>query len=72
MYIDHYAPCLVTVNTHAIMYVLVYNIGNLTLPSLRVCTGFDHNINECLFFAGYKINHDIHEFILDSGTVANT
>jgi hypothetical protein len=28
--------------------------------------------NRCLFFRRLKINHDTHEFILDSGTVANS
>ncbi len=26
----------------------------------------------CVYFRRLKINHDVHEFILDSGTVANT
>jgi hypothetical protein len=30
------------------------------------------NIDWCLFFRRLKINHDVHEFILDSGTVGNT
>jgi hypothetical protein len=29
------------------------------------------NIDWCLFFRRLKINHDSHEFILESGTVAN-
>ncbi len=29
------------------------------------------NTDWCLFFRRLKINHDVHEFILDSGTVAN-
>jgi hypothetical protein len=29
------------------------------------------NINWCLFFRRLKINHESHEFILESGTVAN-
>jgi hypothetical protein len=30
------------------------------------------NIDWCLFFRRLKINHDSHEFILESGTVANS
>jgi hypothetical protein len=30
-----------------------------------------HNTDWCLFFRRLKINHDSHEFILESGTVAN-
>jgi hypothetical protein len=31
-----------------------------------------HNNDKCLFFRRLKINHESHEFILESGTVANT
>jgi hypothetical protein len=31
-----------------------------------------HNIDWCLFFRRLKVNHDVHEFILDSGTIANS
>ncbi len=37
---------------HMLWCMLVSNIGNLILPPLCVCTGFDHNINGCLFSAG--------------------
>jgi hypothetical protein len=30
------------------------------------------NIDWCLFFRRLKINHDTHEFILKSGTIANS
>ncbi len=30
-----------------------------------------HNIDWCLFFCRLKINHDSHEFILESGTIMN-
>ncbi len=41
----------------------------LLFPALRdlIC-----NINWCLFSRRLKINHDSHEFILESGTVANS
>jgi hypothetical protein len=31
-----------------------------------------HNTYKCLFFCRLKINHESHEFILESGTVVNT
>ncbi len=31
----------------------------------------NNNNNRCLFFCRLKINHESHEFILESGTVAN-
>jgi hypothetical protein len=31
-----------------------------------------HYIEHCLFFRRLKLNLDVHEFILDSGTIANT
>jgi hypothetical protein len=48
------------------MYLLMINNHCLFLV-YKLCL---YN-NRCLFFRRLKINHDIHEFILDSGTVAN-
>ncbi len=62
MYSNYYA--FVVLYLHVFMY-------HATIPASRE-SDVIHNINWCLFFRRLKINHDTHEFILESGTVANS
>jgi hypothetical protein len=62
---------LVSVHIHVMTCLYFYPaLGYLSLPLLHV-QNLIHNSNWCLF-RRLKINHDVHELILDSGTVANT
>jgi hypothetical protein len=62
--------CSVTVNIQAIAtYATFLRSAIFISMYVQEC---DCNINRCLFFYRLKINHDTHEFILFSGTIANT
>jgi hypothetical protein len=63
--IVHYCP--ETVNIRAIATYATFIKSSLCMYKSVTVT-----LTGVLFFHRLKINHDIHELILDSGTVANT
>jgi hypothetical protein len=60
------------------MYSNYYALSSCILMFSRIVLLFLHlgnlirNIDWCLFFRRLRINLDTHEFILESGTIANT
>jgi hypothetical protein len=60
------------------MYINFYALSSCNILYSRIVCNFLHpgnlirNIDWCLFFRSLKINHDSHEFILESGTVVNS
>jgi hypothetical protein len=65
-----YIYCPVTANIRAIATYVTF-LGSAIIVPLHVHDCGCNN-NRCLFFRRLKINHDTHEFILDSGTIANS
>ncbi len=57
--------CVITV------YFVVVSFKYLHVVPLSLCQGNQYTILVAVFFRRLKIDHDVHEFILDSGTVAN-
>ncbi len=60
---------LVTVNIDAMIVCVPFGISNPISPILHVQDLI--MILTDVYFRRFKINHDMHEFILDSSTVAN-
>jgi hypothetical protein len=59
--------CSVMQHSHSCYIRTFYDQQSLPLFVYKLCL---YN-NRCLFFCRLKINHESHEFILDSGTVVN-
>ncbi len=69
-----YVHWLVHINCSVIaLFMLLLHTYLLVTNNCRplLCTSLWLYYNRCLFFRRLKINYDTHEFILDSGTVAN-
>jgi hypothetical protein len=53
-----------------VIYLVMHRLVSTCCTSIPVSGKPIHNI-DCCYFHRLKINHGVHEFILDSGTIAN-
>jgi hypothetical protein len=60
--------------THDYVFCLYNSVYSIDMPCIVSTTGELIHVTDCCLyiFRRLKINHDSHEFILESGTVANT
>jgi hypothetical protein len=55
-----------------ILYLVDVSFEYLHVVPLSLYQGNQYMMLIVVYFSQLKINHDVHEFILDSGTVANS